>query len=225
MRWEERAFIVVTHYQRLLNYIVPDFVHVLSEGRLVKSGGRELALELEEKGYGWLENVARSNDGADPTDRSMAAGRGAEGDDSRRRRAGHLSRRARAVLPRPWRGGAGVAEGHARRRRARRSNRPASRRPVRRSGASRTSSAIATTPFRLAEGVPTNAAPLVSRVAVPGSVRLVLLNGRFAPELSDLSTVPVGLKIGSLAAAIALGRAGVLACWDSSRSRACRSRR
>jgi Fe-S cluster assembly ATP-binding protein len=72
MRSEERAFIVVTHYQRLLNYIVPDFVHVLSEGRLVKSGGRELALELEEKGDGWLENVARSSDGADPTDRSMA---------------------------------------------------------------------------------------------------------------------------------------------------------
>ena len=55
MRAPDRAFIVVTHYQRLLNYIVPDFVHVLSEGRLVRSGGRELALELEEKGYGWLE--------------------------------------------------------------------------------------------------------------------------------------------------------------------------
>ena len=58
MRSDERAFIVVTHYQRLLNYIVPDFVHVLSEGRLVKSGGRELALELEEKGYGWIEQTA-----------------------------------------------------------------------------------------------------------------------------------------------------------------------
>jgi Fe-S cluster assembly ATP-binding protein len=55
MRSPDRAFIVVTHYQRLLNYIVPDYVHVLSEGRLVKSGGRELALELEEKGYAWLE--------------------------------------------------------------------------------------------------------------------------------------------------------------------------
>ena len=55
MRRNDRAFIVVTHYQRLLNYIVPDFVHVLSDGLLVKSGGRELALELEEKGYGWLE--------------------------------------------------------------------------------------------------------------------------------------------------------------------------
>jgi Fe-S cluster assembly ATP-binding protein len=55
MRAPERAFIVVTHYQRLLNYIVPDFVHVLSGGRIVKSGGRELALELEAKGYGWLE--------------------------------------------------------------------------------------------------------------------------------------------------------------------------
>jgi Fe-S cluster assembly ATP-binding protein len=71
MRSDERAFIVVTHYQRLLNYIVPDFVHVLSEGRLVKSGGRELALELEEKGYGWLEGVANSTD---TTDRSLAAG-------------------------------------------------------------------------------------------------------------------------------------------------------
>jgi Fe-S cluster assembly ATP-binding protein len=55
MRTPDRAFVVVTHYQRLLNYIVPDYVHVLSEGRLVRSGGRELALELEEKGYGWLE--------------------------------------------------------------------------------------------------------------------------------------------------------------------------
>jgi Fe-S cluster assembly ATP-binding protein len=55
MRSPDRATIVVTHYQRLLNYIIPDFVHVLSEGRLVKSGGKELALELEEKGYVWLE--------------------------------------------------------------------------------------------------------------------------------------------------------------------------
>ena len=58
MRGPERAIIVVTHYQRLLNYIVPDFVHVLSEGRIVRSGGRELALELEEKGYGWLETAS-----------------------------------------------------------------------------------------------------------------------------------------------------------------------
>jgi len=55
LRSPERAIIVVTHYQRLLNYIVPDFVHVLSDGRMVKSGGKELALELEAKGYGWLE--------------------------------------------------------------------------------------------------------------------------------------------------------------------------
>ena len=55
MRSPERAIVVVTHYQRLLEYIVPDFVHVLSEGRIVKSGGKELALELEAKGYGWLE--------------------------------------------------------------------------------------------------------------------------------------------------------------------------
>ena len=55
LRSPERAIIVVTHYQRLLDYIVPDFVHVLSGGRIVKSGGKELALELEEKGYGWIE--------------------------------------------------------------------------------------------------------------------------------------------------------------------------
>ncbi|CAN5836014.1 Fe-S cluster assembly ATPase SufC [soil metagenome] len=55
LRSPDRATIVVTHYQRLLNYIVPDYVHVLSAGRIVKSGGKELALELEQKGYGWIE--------------------------------------------------------------------------------------------------------------------------------------------------------------------------
>ncbi len=56
MRTAQRAFIVVTHYQRLLNYIIPDHVHVLHNGRIVKSGGKELAHELEKKGYGWIEN-------------------------------------------------------------------------------------------------------------------------------------------------------------------------
>jgi Fe-S cluster assembly ATP-binding protein len=55
MRRSDRAFLLVTHYQRLLNYVVPDFVHVLADGRIIRSGGKELALELEEKGYGWLE--------------------------------------------------------------------------------------------------------------------------------------------------------------------------
>ncbi len=54
LRSPDRAVVVVTHYQRLLNYIVPDVVHVLYEGRIVKSGGKELALELEEKGYSWI---------------------------------------------------------------------------------------------------------------------------------------------------------------------------
>ncbi|HWV16916.1 MAG TPA: Fe-S cluster assembly ATPase SufC [Cellvibrio sp.] len=58
MRSPERSFIVVTHYQRLLDYIVPDYVHVLANGRIVKTGGKELALELEEKGYAWLEEEA-----------------------------------------------------------------------------------------------------------------------------------------------------------------------
>jgi len=54
LRSENRSFILVTHYQRLLNYIEPDFVHVLSNGKIVKSGGKELALMLEEKGYSWI---------------------------------------------------------------------------------------------------------------------------------------------------------------------------
>lgn len=55
LRSPERGFLVITHYQRLLDYIVPDFVHVLVDGKIVKSGGKELALELEDKGYGWIE--------------------------------------------------------------------------------------------------------------------------------------------------------------------------
>lgn len=56
LRNKENAFLVITHYQRLLNYIVPDFVHVLLNGKIVKSGGQELALELESKGYDWIKN-------------------------------------------------------------------------------------------------------------------------------------------------------------------------
>lgn len=56
LRSKDNATIVVTHYQRLLNYIIPDFVHVLYNGRIVKSGGKELAMELEEKGYDWIKN-------------------------------------------------------------------------------------------------------------------------------------------------------------------------
>ena len=58
LRDDKRAFIVITHYQRLLNYIVPDFVHVMVGGRIVRSGGKELALELEDRGYSWLEREA-----------------------------------------------------------------------------------------------------------------------------------------------------------------------
>lgn len=63
LRDPNRSFIIVTHYQRLLDYIAPDFVHVLANGKIVKSGGKELALELEEKGYSWLEDAAEN--GAD----------------------------------------------------------------------------------------------------------------------------------------------------------------
>ena len=58
LRSPDRAMILVTHYQRLLDYVVPDFVHVLSQGKIVRTGGKELALELEARGYGWLEESA-----------------------------------------------------------------------------------------------------------------------------------------------------------------------
>jgi len=62
LRRPDNATVIVTHYQRLLNYIVPEYVHVLLDGKIVKSGGKELALELEEKGYDWLrqsEEIAK----------------------------------------------------------------------------------------------------------------------------------------------------------------------
>lgn len=62
LRNQHNAIIVVTHYQRLLNYIVPDYVHVLAHGKIIKSGGKELAFELEEKGYGWLEDEVRRSE-------------------------------------------------------------------------------------------------------------------------------------------------------------------
>jgi Fe-S cluster assembly ATP-binding protein len=57
LRTKDNAFLVITHYQRLLNYIVPDFVHVMFDGRIVKSGGKELALHLEEEGYDWISDI------------------------------------------------------------------------------------------------------------------------------------------------------------------------
>ncbi|MEE9608633.1 MAG: Fe-S cluster assembly ATPase SufC [Myxococcota bacterium] len=64
LRGPDRAMIVITHYQRLLEHIVPDYVHVLSDGRIATSGGKELALELERKGYGWLEVAPAADGGA-----------------------------------------------------------------------------------------------------------------------------------------------------------------
>jgi Fe-S cluster assembly ATP-binding protein len=61
LRRPDNAILLVTHYQRLLNYIVPDFVHVLFKGRMVRSGGKELALELEEKGYDWIKEEAKGS--------------------------------------------------------------------------------------------------------------------------------------------------------------------
>jgi Fe-S cluster assembly ATP-binding protein len=64
VRSPERAMLVITHYQRLLNYVEPDFIHVLAGGRLVRSGDRSLALELEEKGYGWIEEETAATAGS-----------------------------------------------------------------------------------------------------------------------------------------------------------------
>jgi Fe-S cluster assembly ATP-binding protein len=61
MRRPDNATIVVTHYQRLLNHIVPDYVHVLVDGRIVKSGGKELALELEAQGYEWVQEAGAAS--------------------------------------------------------------------------------------------------------------------------------------------------------------------
>ena len=61
LRSPDRSFVVITHYQRLLNYIVPDYVHVLSEGRIVRSGDKSLAHELEAQGYGWIEEHVRES--------------------------------------------------------------------------------------------------------------------------------------------------------------------
>ncbi len=66
LRQADRSFLVITHYQRLLDYIVPDRVHVLVDGRIVRSGGKELALELEAKGYAWLEATAAGTAAAQP---------------------------------------------------------------------------------------------------------------------------------------------------------------
>ena len=71
LRADDRGFLVITHYQRLLNYIVPDKVHVLLDGRIARSGGKELALELEEKGYAWLEQQVGTT--ADATNGSATA--------------------------------------------------------------------------------------------------------------------------------------------------------
>jgi len=66
LRHESRAMLVITHYQRLLDYIVPDVVHVLFNGRIVKSGAKELALDLERKGYSWIEDEVRAGQPVTP---------------------------------------------------------------------------------------------------------------------------------------------------------------
>jgi Fe-S cluster assembly ATP-binding protein len=66
LRSPDRAMVLITHYQRLLNYIIPDYVHVLVDGRIATSGGRELALELEQRGYGWIEEQVKGTQPVNP---------------------------------------------------------------------------------------------------------------------------------------------------------------
>ena len=121
LRGPDRAIIVVTHYQRLLNYIVPDYVHVLSDGRIVKSGGKELALELEKKGYGWIET-------------GVVAGRSVDSAMTQRSREKlHPARSARGGRGRP-----ALAAGPARSRRRALRRARVSRRCATRSGGSPT---------------------------------------------------------------------------------------
>ena len=63
-RSSERSIVLVTHYQRLLDYIVPDFVHVLADGKIAKTGDKDLALKLEEEGYGWIDELESNQQGA-----------------------------------------------------------------------------------------------------------------------------------------------------------------
>src|SRR5690606_15069614 len=79
LRSPERSMIVITHYQRLLDYIVPDKVRVLSQGRIVRSGGRELALELEEHGYGWIDAAKGGKASGDTAAGASPAARATQG--------------------------------------------------------------------------------------------------------------------------------------------------
>ena len=207
MRSPERAIVVVTHYQRLLDYIVPDFVHVLSDGRIVKSGDRALALELEDKGYGWLEPELRA---------AAAPGREGVGTRDGSRRSSH-SPQTEAYLadfdrlaagrvrrePAWLRGSAPAGHRAVRRRRlsddARRGvevhQRRADRRPVVRAGAR----------------WPERAGARISVERWAGAFagyRLVLVNGAHAPQLSG-GELPAGVHVSSLRSVLATNPAAV----------------
>ena len=202
-RRRTRSFLVITHYQRLLNYIVPDFVHVLLDGRIVRSGGKELALELEEKGYAWLEGEVAPAVAADrPRVETMsgAVTDGAAGASLPRAELRALP--ARAAGRRAWRRSAPCAG-----RRSSASPSSASRPRGRRSGASPTWRRSPAARFERADG----AGPEVGRASAIAAARasgpaarLVFVDGRFAPELSlARPSLPAGVVVGSLAEALA----------------------
>jgi hypothetical protein len=185
MRSPDRSFVVVTHYQRLLDYIVPDFVHVLSAGRIVKSGGKELALELEEKGYGWMR-PARSRWGR--------------------------SRMAQVIEKlQPWMAALDERPQDGPRWLQDLRTRAAATFadlgfPTTRDEEWRFTSVapIAGAEFQPAEaaGVQLGEADLAGYVYANAPNRLVVVNGRFSPELSRVGALPPGVRAGSLASAV-----------------------
>ena len=179
MRSPDRAFLLVTHYQRLLNYVVPDVVHVLSDGRIVRSGGKELALELEEKGYGWLEATVGVDDAAVTLDQYVA-----EWTRTSRmnacNRSSLASARSRALArrfePIPC---------------ARLSHDPRRRVAIHERGAHRRTARSRSATTRRLDG---RDAPSVDRFRLPGSLsaEVVFVNGRYVPALSTFGTLAGG---------------------------------
>ena len=202
MRSPERAILVVTHYQRLLNYIVPDFVHVLVDGRIVTSGGKELALELEEKGYAWVEAEAprcprlRFNGNAGNVITTTQQ--------LRELSPSYFEAFADFETRGPWQPG-GLAARMCARTLSRASASWVSRQPMRRTGASPTLPPSRRRTFQL----PANARSERSRrcttlLALPRwrvlACQLCFVNGRFAPALSLLPQRGTeGVRVASLA--------------------------
>ena len=172
LRRPDNAVLLVTHYQRLLNYIVPDFVHVMDAGRIIKTGGKELALELESRGYDWVAEEYRRERRPDGTGQDQLSGQPAAGASDvcqpARARGSIGCGRTRSSAPTRWR------------------CRPRGTR----SGASPTSRRSTRPTFQRAEAPGIAAAGASSsRWTLPeAGCRLIFVDGHFAPALSDAAS-------------------------------------